>query len=55
VVDWFLRQELTLAVISTAFVDNKQLGFINFILLRYVEDGAAELSPSKMRSLIELK
>ncbi|MCK5818204.1 MAG: DEAD/DEAH box helicase family protein [Psychromonas sp.] len=35
--------------------DDKQQEFINFILKRYVEDGIDELSPKKMRSLIELK
>jgi type I restriction enzyme R subunit len=49
------RVSATQPSINKAFADNKQLEFINFILDKYVEDGVAELSPSKMRSLIELK
>ena len=49
------RVTTTKPSISKAFSDYKQLEFINFILDKYVEDGTAELSPSKMRSLIELK
>jgi type I restriction enzyme, R subunit len=41
--------------IETAFTDEKQQEFIDFILSKYVEDGVGELSPSKMRSLLELK
>ena len=41
--------------IEAAFTDDKQQQFIDFILEKYVEDGVMELSPSKMRSLIELK
>lgn len=41
--------------IESAFTDGKQQQFIDFILTKYVEDGVMELSPSKMRSLIELK
>lgn len=40
---------------ETAFGDPKQQEFIDFILDKYVEDGVGELSPSKMRSLLELK
>jgi type I restriction enzyme R subunit len=49
------RVTATKPSINKAFSDYKQLEFINFILNKYVEDGTAELSPSKMRSLIELK
>jgi type I restriction enzyme R subunit len=49
------RVSATQPSINNAFTDNKQLEFINFILDKYVEDGVAELSPIKMRSLIELK
>ena len=49
------RVTTTKPSINKAFSDYKQLEFINFILDKYVEDGTAELSPSKMRSLIELK
>jgi type I restriction enzyme R subunit len=49
------RVKSTQPRINNAFTDNKQLEFIHFILEKYVEDGVAELSPSKMRSLIELK
>lgn len=41
--------------IETAYTDDKQQQFIHFILEKYIEDGVMELSPSKMRSLIELK
>lgn len=41
--------------IASSFVDAKQQEFINFILEHYVENGVNELSPSKMRSLLELK
>jgi type I restriction enzyme R subunit len=41
--------------IEAAFSDDKQQQFIDFILEKYIEDGVMELSPSKMRSLIELK
>ena len=35
--------------------DYQQQVFINFVLSRYVEDGVAELSVNKMKSLIEIK
>lgn len=41
--------------IKAAFSNDKQQQFIDFVLSKYVEDGVAELSTSKMRSLIELK
>lgn len=41
--------------IKAAFSNDKQQQFIDFVLSKYVEDGVAELSPSKMPSLIELK
>lgn len=41
--------------IAEAFTDDKQLQFIHFVMSKYVEDGVAELSPAKMRSLIEIK
>jgi type I restriction enzyme R subunit len=41
--------------INAAFSNDKQQQFIDFVLSKYVEDGVAELSTSKMRSLIELK
>ena len=33
----------------------KQIEFIEFILEKYIDDGEQELSPKKMRSLVELK
>jgi type I restriction enzyme R subunit len=33
----------------------KQVEFIEFILAKYIEDGAQELAANKMRSLVELK
>ncbi len=41
--------------ITSAFSDEKQLEFIEFILGKYVEDGVSELSPKNMKSLVELK
>lgn len=41
--------------IVSHFEDEKQQEFIDFILSKYVQDGVGELSPSKMRSLLELK
>jgi len=41
--------------ISKAFTNYKQQEFIEFILSKYIEDGVNELSPAKMRTLIELK
>ena len=41
--------------IKGAYANPKQQEFIDFILDRYVQDGVAELSSGKMRSLIELK
>ena len=41
--------------IRTAFADQKQQEFIDFILSRYVQDGVGELAASKMASLVELK
>jgi type I restriction enzyme R subunit len=41
--------------IKATFNNDKQQQFIDFILDKYIEDGVAELSPSKMKSLIELK
>jgi type I restriction enzyme R subunit len=41
--------------ITSAYTNPRQQEFINFILDRYVQDGVAELAPSKMRGLIELK
>lgn len=38
--------------IATAFTDDKAQQFIKFILDKYTEDSLAELSPSKMRSLV---
>lgn len=42
-------------IINQAFSDYKQQEFIRFVLSKYVTDGVNELSPKKMRSLIELK
>ena len=33
----------------------KQIEFIEFILKKYIDDSEQELSPKKMRSLVELK
>ncbi|MCU8083829.1 EcoAI/FtnUII family type I restriction enzme subunit R [Shewanella sp. SM23] len=41
--------------IVQSFGDYKQQEFINFILGKYIEDGEDELSPKKMRSLLDLK
>jgi len=41
--------------IQTAFADDKQQEFIDFILSRYVIDGVEELSAKKMKDLLELK
>jgi len=41
--------------IFQAYSDYKQRKFIDFILEKYVQDGVGELSPNKMRSLLELK
>lgn len=41
--------------IEAAYTDDKRQQFIDFILEKYIEDGIMELSPGKMRSLIELK
>jgi type I restriction enzyme R subunit len=41
--------------IESHFSDKKQQDFIDFILSKYVQDGVGELSPSKMRTLLELK
>ena len=41
--------------IAKAFLDSRQLEFIDFILDKYVQDGVKELSTSKMQSLIALK
>lgn len=41
--------------IFQAYSDYKQREFIDFILEKYVQDGVGELSPNKMRSLLELK
>lgn len=49
------RVTTTKPKIKTAFGDYKQQEFIDFILEKYIEDGAGELATSKMRSLIELK
>ena len=49
------RVAAALPNIEAAYSDDNQQQFIDFILEKYVEDGVMELSPSKMRSLIELK
>jgi type I restriction enzyme R subunit len=41
--------------INQLFQDTKQQDFIGFILSKYVTDGVEELSPKKMRTLLELK
>jgi type I restriction enzyme R subunit len=41
--------------IRSAFGDQKQREFIDFILEKYVEDGVRELASNKMRTLVELK
>jgi type I restriction enzyme R subunit len=48
------RVETAKPAIAIAYSDYKQQQFIDFVLSKYV-DGIAELSPTKMRSLIELK
>jgi len=49
------RVETAKPGINSAFADYKQQEFINFVLGRYVEDGVAELSATKMSSLLEIK
>ncbi len=41
--------------INQLFQDDKQREFIDFILSKYIADGVEELSPKKMRTLLELK
>jgi type I restriction enzyme, R subunit len=43
------------STINQVYSNYKQQVFIDFVLRKYVEDGVAELSPRKIRSLIELK
>lgn len=49
------RVHIAKPAIAQAYSNFKQQAFIDFVLSKYIEDGVAELSPKKMRSLIELK
>ncbi len=49
------RVEYAKPKINQLFQDNKQQEFIDFILSKYITDGVEELSPKKMRTLLELK
>ena len=49
------RVQTAKPAINMAYSNYKQQEFINFVLSKYIEDGVAELSPKKMRNLIELK
>ncbi|KEQ19550.1 EcoAI/FtnUII family type I restriction enzme subunit R [Endozoicomonas numazuensis] len=49
------RAEKAKPLIYSAFTDEKQQEFINFVLDKYVQDDVDELSKSKMRSMVELK
>ena len=49
------RTEIAKPLIKSHFSDDKQQDFIDFILSKYIEDGVDELSPNKMRTLLELK
>ncbi|MDP2244822.1 EcoAI/FtnUII family type I restriction enzme subunit R [Pseudomonas sp.] len=49
------RADMAKPAINHAFVDQKQQDFIDFVLSKYIEDGVAELSPKKMKVLLELK
>lgn len=49
------RAEYAKPKINQLFQDNKQKEFIGFILSKYIADGVEELSPKKMRTLLELK
>jgi len=54
----YTRTERTISAKSAivkAFTDDKQIEFIDFILVKYIQDGVKELSTSKMQSLIALK
>ena len=42
-------------MIYSAFNDEKQQEFINFVLDKYVQDDVDELAKEKMRSMVELK
>ena len=49
------RTEIAKPLIKSHFTEDKQRDFIDFILSKYIEDGVDELSPNKMRTLLELK
>ena len=49
------RAQMAKPAINQAFANYKQQEFIEFVLSKYVDDGVSELSPGKIRSLIELK
>lgn len=49
------RVQKSKPIIASHFSNYKQLEFINFVLDKYVEEGVAELSTTKMRGLLELK
>lgn len=49
------RAEHAKPQINQLFQDNKQQEFIDFIMGKYITDGVEELSPKKMRTLLELK
>ena len=49
------RVERATPVIHHLFNGQKQQEFVDFVLSRYIVDGVEELSPQKMRTLLELK
>ena len=49
------RVEKAKPLIYSAFSDEKQQEFIDFVLDKYVQDDVNELSKGKMRSMVELK
>ncbi len=49
------RAEHAIPAIHLAFGNYRQQEFIDFVLSKYIADGVAELSKSKMRNLIQLK
>jgi type I restriction enzyme R subunit len=49
------RAQTAKPLINHHYENDKQREFIDFVLSKYVQDGVSELSPAKMRSLIELK
>ena len=49
------RAAIAKPAIHKAYANYKQQAFIRFVLSKYVEDGEAELSPKKLKTLLELQ